>query len=368
MNDIIPYMTAADCARQIGITVKALRVYEAHGLLSPPRSEKSWRLYGAREISQLNEILTLKAMGFSLSRITELLSGNESTTDGMLALQQSYLTEHRKRLDDSLGLVTALREKTARGEVLSVVDLVNLAKELQMKDTPNSDVAWKRYEQMRPRTEIESDPNQLTEYVGYYRLTDEAVVEITVEDSNIYLRMSGQMRLQMFMEELDKFFVKIVPVQVVFDRIESKVNGLTIHQDGLEMLAERSNKTGFVEAETKLKARVARTDEHPASQDKLRKVITTLLAGTTNYDTMTPRLAQVVRDQSFSLKDELNRLGEIEYIDFQHVDEHGYDVFDVAFENGLIEYRLSLALDGRLDGLYMRPSTRSDNNKIRDNA
>lgn len=358
MNDSIPFMTAADCARQIGITVKALRVYEDHGLLSPPRSEKNWRLYGAREVNQLNEILTFKAMGFSLSRITELLSGHESTTDSMLALQQSRLTEHRKRIDDSLGLVTALREKTARGEDLSIADLVNLAKEMQMSETPNSDVAWKRYEQMRPRIEIDSDPDQLVEYAGYYSLSDEAVVEITVENSNIYVRMSGQMRLQMFMEELDKFFVRIVPVQIVFDRVENNVTGLTIHQDGLELPAVRSDKPRFDAAEVMLKAKAARTDEHPASQDKLRKIIEILRAGTTNYDMMMPRLAQTAREQSSLLSDELNRLGEIEHIDFQHVDEQGYDVFDVAFENGMIEYRLSTASDQRLDGLYMRPSTR----------
>lgn len=365
MDDNIPFMTAAECASQIGITVKALRVYENHGLLSPPRSEKNWRLYGAREISQLNKVLTLKAMGFSLSRITELLSGYESTTDDMLALQQSCLTEHRKRLDDSLSLVTALRERTARGEVLSVVDLVNLAKEMQMKDTLNSDIAWKRYEQMRPRSEIDSDPNQLAEYVGHYRIADEAVVEITLDGSDIYLRMSGQMRLQMFMEGLDKFFIKIVPVQVVFDRIESNVTGFIIHQDGFELPAERCNKADFVAAEAKLKARVTRTDEHPASQDKLREVLATLRAGTTNYDTMMPRLAQIVRDQSSFLRDELSRLGEIEHIDFQYVDEHGYDVFDVAFENGLFEYRLSSASEGRLDGLFMRPSPRGHHLTLR---
>ena len=98
MNDTTPLMTAAECAREIGMTVRALRVYEDHGLLSPQRSAKNWRLYGAREVSRLNEILTFKAMGFNLARITELLSGHESATDDMLALQQARLTDHRKRL------------------------------------------------------------------------------------------------------------------------------------------------------------------------------------------------------------------------------------------------------------------------------
>ncbi len=358
MTDNTPYINAAECARRTGVTVRTLRVYEDHGLLSPPRSANNWRHYGAREISRLNEILTLKAMGFNLSRITELLSGHETNTDAMLALQQSRLTEHRKRLDHSLGLVTALREKTTRGEVLSVADLVKLAKEMQMTDSPTSDVAWKRYEQMRPRIEVDSDPNQLTDYMGCYRLADEAVAEITVEKNKIYLRMSGQMRVQMFAEAPDKFFVRAVPCQVTFDRSDGEVIGLTIHQDGLELPAERADEAAFAQAESRLKARATRTEADPESEDRLREVIVTHRAGTPDYDAMTPSLARIVRDQSPLLVDELSRLGAVEHIDFRHVDDHGFDVFDVRFENGLLEFGLSAASDGRLDGLYIHPSKR----------
>ena len=72
---------------------------------------------------------------------------------------------------------------------------------------------------------------------------------------------------------------------------------------------------------------------------------------------MTPTLAQVVRDQHSLLIDELDRLGAIKHIEFRQVDNHGFDVFDVCFENGVIEYGLSEGTDGRLDGLYMRPSS-----------
>ena len=359
MNDTSPLMTAAECAREIGITVRALRVYEDHGLLSPQRSAKNWRLYGAREISRLNEILTFKAMGFNLARITELLSGHENTMDAMLALQQTRLTDHRKRLDSSLSLVMALREKTARGEILTAADLVTLAKEMQMTDTPTNDVAWKRYEQMRPRVEIESDPEQLAEYVGYYRLADDAVAEITVTDAKIYLRMSGQMRVQMFAEAPDKFFLKALAAQVVFDRDQdTAIAGLTIHQDGLELPAPRTDKISFADAEASLRARAARTTPAPDSHNKLLDIIADHRAGTPDYASMTPTLAQVVRDQCSLLVDELERLGAVEEVAFRHVDDHGFDVFDIQFQNGLIEYGLSTASDGLLDGLYMRPATR----------
>lgn len=50
-------LTAAECARRLGLTTRALRVYEARGLIDPQRTEKNWRLYGAREIARLGEIL-----------------------------------------------------------------------------------------------------------------------------------------------------------------------------------------------------------------------------------------------------------------------------------------------------------------------
>ena len=53
-------LTAAECADRIGLTVRGLRLYESRGLISPRRTAKSWRLYGAAEISRLHEILALK--------------------------------------------------------------------------------------------------------------------------------------------------------------------------------------------------------------------------------------------------------------------------------------------------------------------
>ncbi|MEM6595955.1 MAG: hypothetical protein AAF672_14300, partial [Pseudomonadota bacterium] len=186
-----------------------------------------------------------------------------------------------------------------------------------------------------------------------------AVAEITVTDAKIYLRMSGQMRVQMFAEALDKFFLKAVAAQVVFDRDhDAVIAGLTIHQDGLELPATRTDETGFADAEAALKARAARTAAAPDSHNMLRGIIAEHRAGTPDYAAMTPTLAQVVRDQCSLLMDELERLGAVQQISFRHVDDHGFDVFDVQFANGLIEYGLSVASDGLLDGLYMRPATR----------
>ena len=52
-------LSAAECARRTGLTVRALRVYERHGLIEPARSGKGWRCYGPKELQRLNVIVTL---------------------------------------------------------------------------------------------------------------------------------------------------------------------------------------------------------------------------------------------------------------------------------------------------------------------
>ena len=69
------WLTAAQCAKRVGLTVRALRLYEQTGLIHPRRTDTNWRLYGAREIARLNEILTLKRLGLSLQHIARLLAG-----------------------------------------------------------------------------------------------------------------------------------------------------------------------------------------------------------------------------------------------------------------------------------------------------
>ena len=62
-------LSAAECARRSGLTVRALRVYERAGLVKPKRSAKGWRLYGPDELTRLNTIVALKGFGLSLREI-----------------------------------------------------------------------------------------------------------------------------------------------------------------------------------------------------------------------------------------------------------------------------------------------------------
>src|SRR5690348_15051292 len=74
------WLTAAECALRTGLTVRALRVYESYGLITPGRSAAGWRRYGAQELLKLNEIGLLKILGLTLNQIRDLTRRPPSLT------------------------------------------------------------------------------------------------------------------------------------------------------------------------------------------------------------------------------------------------------------------------------------------------
>lgn len=73
-------LTIRQAAERFGVTMRALRFYEARGLLesrrAPPASgttRNSVRLYDCDQIRQLQRILKAKAMGFTLAQTRDLL-------------------------------------------------------------------------------------------------------------------------------------------------------------------------------------------------------------------------------------------------------------------------------------------------------
>jgi DNA-binding transcriptional MerR regulator len=126
------HLSPAETARRLGISPKALRLYEARGLLAPIRSQSGWRTYGAKEIATLHHILALKQLGLPLAQIAELLSRRPPALDRLLAAQERALSYECARLGRALSLVRDARAKLAHGTALSIDDLIQLTKETTM--------------------------------------------------------------------------------------------------------------------------------------------------------------------------------------------------------------------------------------------
>ena len=92
-------LTAAECARRTGLTVRALRVYERQKLLQPARSGNGWRLYGPEELIRLNTIVALKAFGLSLAQIRRLFGDGPPALTQILDMQLKVWAARRMAAD-----------------------------------------------------------------------------------------------------------------------------------------------------------------------------------------------------------------------------------------------------------------------------
>jgi DNA-binding transcriptional MerR regulator len=71
--DALDLLTIGEMSERFGITLRALRFYEARGLLSPQRAG-SVRLYGPTDTRRLALILKGKHLGFTLTEIRAMVA------------------------------------------------------------------------------------------------------------------------------------------------------------------------------------------------------------------------------------------------------------------------------------------------------
>lgn len=157
MNSCARHLSPAEAAKRLGVTVKALRLYERHGLVAPLRTAADWRTYGPEQMARLHQVLALKRMGLSLARIAELLAGRGGTLAAVLALQEQVLSGESTRVAHALALVRAARARLSQGENLSVNDLATLTRETTMAVTPSPDEVKKLFEPLIAKHFSESD-------------------------------------------------------------------------------------------------------------------------------------------------------------------------------------------------------------------
>lgn len=70
-------MLIGEIAEFFGVSRKAMRLYEKKGIIKPVKVDASngYRYYSAEQVEQLNALLELKALGFSLDEIKMVTDG-----------------------------------------------------------------------------------------------------------------------------------------------------------------------------------------------------------------------------------------------------------------------------------------------------
>ena len=85
-------------------------------------------------------------------------------------------------------------------------------------------------------------------------------------------------------------------------------------------------------------------------------MIEELRLGQPNYDLLSPGLAAATRQQLPQLQSMITGLGAFQSVNFKGVGPGGADIYQVKFEKGSLEYRISLGPDGVTQGAQVRPA------------
>jgi DNA-binding transcriptional MerR regulator len=144
MATLIRFLSPSETAQRLGVTVKALRVYEAQGLVEPHRTESGWRVYGPDQVARLHQVLALKRLGLPLKAIGELLAGRFKALDAVLEVQEQALRRSKAEAERGLRLLASARRRLARGETLSMDDLTELTRETTMTENRLDPEEYKR--------------------------------------------------------------------------------------------------------------------------------------------------------------------------------------------------------------------------------
>jgi MerR family transcriptional regulator, thiopeptide resistance regulator len=127
------YYRTGQFARKAAVSLRTLRFYDKEGLLSPSQySESGYRLYTDEDLVNLQQILALKFLGFSLDEIKALLSTGPRSLQEVLAQQKAMMRAKRSQLD---GIIQAIDETERLLEVgqCDWESLVSVIQAIQME-------------------------------------------------------------------------------------------------------------------------------------------------------------------------------------------------------------------------------------------
>jgi DNA-binding transcriptional MerR regulator len=118
-----------DVAKRTGLTSRALRFYEARGLLKPLRTYSGRRLYGRGELERIQQILALKRAGLSLAQIGKLIARSSMDLGAIVDAQLKVIEERKTELDEARVLLLSVKSRIDLGEPVDAATFCSLIRQ-----------------------------------------------------------------------------------------------------------------------------------------------------------------------------------------------------------------------------------------------
>lgn len=146
-----PPWKVGELARRSGLTVRTLHYYDEIGLLVPSHHTGSGhRLYAARDVERLQQVASLRGLGFSLEQVREALTDPEFSPAWVIGLHVARLDEQIEHLGRLKRRLETLEGMLARAGEASVDEFLNVIKEMTMFETYYSE---EQLEMLRQRAQ-----------------------------------------------------------------------------------------------------------------------------------------------------------------------------------------------------------------------
>ncbi|VWB48628.1 MerR family transcriptional regulator [Burkholderia lata] len=126
MSDVTRGLSASEAAKRLGVSVKALRLYERQGLVTPGRTLAGYRAYGPDDLARAADIAALRALGLSLAQVASVLEGDARSLSDALATHENTLERGIQDLVGKVDRVRAIRADLARGQLPGDGELTRL--------------------------------------------------------------------------------------------------------------------------------------------------------------------------------------------------------------------------------------------------
>jgi DNA-binding transcriptional MerR regulator len=126
VNSSAQFLNPSEAAKRLGVSAKALRLYEQRGLIAPVRTAAGWRVYGPDEMARVTEIAALRELGLSLSQVARVLGGDSESLEPALAAHQAALQGRVHQLADAVDKVRRLRADLTVGRTPALCELARL--------------------------------------------------------------------------------------------------------------------------------------------------------------------------------------------------------------------------------------------------
>lgn len=128
MSSSVPFLNPSEAAKRLGVSAKALRLYEQRGLIAPIRTAAGWRAYGPDHMARAAEIVALRGLGLSLGQVARVLAGDAHALESALAAHQATLEARVGQLSETVAKVRGVRADLGRGQAPAAGELARLLK------------------------------------------------------------------------------------------------------------------------------------------------------------------------------------------------------------------------------------------------